>query len=313
MSDEVQDALLENKISERHARSLLKLKNKQDQNNMLDRIIDERLTVRKLDDEIEKMIEEKGEDSMNNNEFNNMPQFQSFASEPVETPVPQFNVSPSVPAEPVVAPAQPSAPVAPSVPQFDIFANATENQNNFKVEESVQTPVANPYGDNMFEPVGTIEPTPAPAAPQFDIFANAQPAIEPAQPAAPVAEPVAPQFDMFQPSAQPSAPVVEPEQPQEVAAPQSLDSFTTAPVQENSFAQPSAQPTEPIIITDYNKQYDPVMPAPAVEATPQASFKEVIAAIRECADKIESYGYKVDVDEFDLTNIYQAIFKIEKM
>ncbi len=55
------------------------------------------------------------------------------------------------------------------------------------------------------------------------------------------------------------------------------------------------------------------MPQQPVQAAPQVNFKEVIAAIRECADKIESYGYKIDVDEFDLTNIYQAIFKIEKM
>ena len=92
LSDDVQDALLENQISERHARSLLKLKNKEDQNKMLDRIIEERLTVRKLDDEIDKMLKEKGEDNMNNNEFNNMPQFQNFESAPVETPVPQFNI-----------------------------------------------------------------------------------------------------------------------------------------------------------------------------------------------------------------------------
>ena len=83
-------------------------------------------------------------------------------------------------------------------------------------------------------------------------------------------------------------------------------------VQENTFVQPEVKP-EPIIITDYNKQYDPVMPAQEIDMAPHASFKDVIAAIRECADKIESYGYKIDVDEFDLTNIYQAIFKIEKM
>lgn len=351
LSDEVQDALLENKISERHARSLLKLKSKQDQNSMLDKIIEERLTVRKLDDEIEKMIKEKGEDSMNNNEFNNMPQFQSFASAPVETPVPQFNVTSSVPEVQPVAPVAPAAPVAP---QIDIFANATANQNSLQVEEPVQTPVSNPYGDNMFEPVGTIEPTPAPSVPQFDIFANAQPTIEPVQPAAPTSQfdifanaqptiepavepapasiepqidtfqvapqpvieqpvvqpaaPVEPQIDLFQAAPQP---VVQPVQP-EATNVQSLDSFTTAPVQENSFTQP-APSTEPIIITDYNKQYDPVMPVQESPVAPQASFKEVIAAIRECANKIESYGYKIDVDEFDLTNIYQAIFKIEKM
>ena len=76
LNDEVQEALMENKISERHARSLLKLKDN-DQVLMLNRIINERLTVRKTDEEIAKLLEnnsdsdsqkeiEKGENTMNN-------------------------------------------------------------------------------------------------------------------------------------------------------------------------------------------------------------------------------------------------------
>ena len=61
LDEEVQEALLEGKISERHARSLLRLDVK-NQIIMLNRIIDERLTVRKADEEIDKMIgSEQGE------------------------------------------------------------------------------------------------------------------------------------------------------------------------------------------------------------------------------------------------------------
>lgn len=79
LNDEVQEALMENKISERHARSLLKLNNEQ-QVMMLNRIISERMTVRKTDEEIEKLLnnniseekqqleEMKGENNMNNND-----------------------------------------------------------------------------------------------------------------------------------------------------------------------------------------------------------------------------------------------------
>lgn len=56
LSEVVQEALLNNKISERHARSLLKL-NETEQKNMLQRIIDERLTVRRTDEEITKILE----------------------------------------------------------------------------------------------------------------------------------------------------------------------------------------------------------------------------------------------------------------
>ena len=59
LDDEVQEALLENKISERHARSLLRLSDKADQVMMLHRIINERLTVKMTDNEIAKLKEEK--------------------------------------------------------------------------------------------------------------------------------------------------------------------------------------------------------------------------------------------------------------
>ena len=56
LSDEVQEALLENKISERHARSLLRIKDKKLQNALLNKIITERMTVRKTDEEIINML-----------------------------------------------------------------------------------------------------------------------------------------------------------------------------------------------------------------------------------------------------------------
>ena len=59
LDDEVQEALLENKISERHARSLLRLSDKADQVKMLHRIINARLTVKVTDNEIAKLKEEK--------------------------------------------------------------------------------------------------------------------------------------------------------------------------------------------------------------------------------------------------------------
>jgi len=70
LCEEVQDALLTEKISERHARSLLVLEDFNDQKKMLDRIIKERLTVKQLDIEIKKMTnngtsEETGDEMIN--------------------------------------------------------------------------------------------------------------------------------------------------------------------------------------------------------------------------------------------------------
>lgn len=59
LPDEVQDALLKEQISERHARSLLNISNKNDQIKMLDKIISTRMTVKELDKEI-KMLSGTG-------------------------------------------------------------------------------------------------------------------------------------------------------------------------------------------------------------------------------------------------------------
>ncbi len=52
LDDKVQTALLNGEISERHARSLLNLPDKEKQQQMVDKIIQNRMTVRQLDEEI---------------------------------------------------------------------------------------------------------------------------------------------------------------------------------------------------------------------------------------------------------------------
>ena len=56
LTEEVQEALMSEKISERHARSLLQLDNA-NQITMLNKIIEKRLTVRQLDVEIKNLLE----------------------------------------------------------------------------------------------------------------------------------------------------------------------------------------------------------------------------------------------------------------
>ena len=63
LDDEVQSYLLNNRISERHARSLLRIPDKEKQVQMLHRIVEERLTVKQTDREIEKLKEEMNIDN----------------------------------------------------------------------------------------------------------------------------------------------------------------------------------------------------------------------------------------------------------
>ncbi len=57
LSNEAQQAVLDNKISERHARSLLRLKDHDMQNDTLNKIIEKRMTVRETDKYIKDLID----------------------------------------------------------------------------------------------------------------------------------------------------------------------------------------------------------------------------------------------------------------
>ena len=68
---------------------------------------------------------------------------------------------------------------------------------------------------------------------------------------------------------------------------------------------------EPIIVNDYNDQYDPIMPK-TQNQKPTIDFKTIISLIRKCSQAIENSGYKIETEEYNLDNLYQVVFKIEK-
>lgn len=89
---EAQDALMNEKISERHARSLLTVTDPKVQVDLLNRVINERLTVRQLDDEIKKLNREIVFEPMENPTVSDVqdvqeqaPIFNEEQSNPVET------------------------------------------------------------------------------------------------------------------------------------------------------------------------------------------------------------------------------------
>ena len=65
LTSEAQDALMNDKISERHARSLLSVSDPEKQKALLNKVISERLTVRQLDDEIKKESNPSSESTLN--------------------------------------------------------------------------------------------------------------------------------------------------------------------------------------------------------------------------------------------------------
>lgn len=73
LPEEVQNALLKEQISERHARALLNLSDKDAQVEMLHRIIKEKMTVRKVEDEIKgKNMQNETNNMANNNDLSTL-------------------------------------------------------------------------------------------------------------------------------------------------------------------------------------------------------------------------------------------------
>ena len=455
LSDEVQEALLENKISERHARSLLRLSSEEEQNKMLNRIIDERLTVRKTDEEIEKIknglenIEEIKEEKEENNMDNNINIASTTTPNDITTQS-SFSFFGNTPNQSESSSVEmPTFDVGNNQSQgFDMFTNSTpsinisdvslnstpepvQSQNTFGFNSQFTTPgtQANPFSMNP-EPVQNIntlpeqpvqsidpqinpnpfginpqpiqEPEPAQSIntlpeqpvqsvePQMNpnpFGINPQPIQEPAQsistlPEQPV-QSVEPQINpnpfgidpqptqtsepvqnISSTSIETQAPSIEipsfdltnnqptQTQPQSqndeiqfdsngmiVTNPQPTQVPVTSPIidqtqtsQSSSVQSPTPDATqipnmpetpnntqpeqvkvpEPIIVTDYSKQYDPIMPNQQSAVQQKVPLREVINAIRECSQKIEQFGYKIDLEEYDLENIYQVTFKVEK-
>ena len=152
LDDEVQQALLDEKISERHARTLLSLPDKAAQREWLHRIINERLTVRQLDLEIKKYKESQGMD-MNDTVSEEVPLVEQPSLESIKEnaiDLNEFNRFGDTPA----ATAQNSVP------------NNTQNsftpvQNNFEPVQNNFEPVQNNFDNNSF--------TTATKIPEFNI------------------------------------------------------------------------------------------------------------------------------------------------
>ncbi len=378
LCDEVQEALLEEKISERHARSLLKLKETEKQKSMLKRIIEERLTVRKTEEEIEKMntfITNPIDDVTTNNDNPTMnsqnpsgqteskpldmqsllmsetqkqaaavdaamaqPVVQpqpSVMSEPVSVSQPSVNptpvettqsplpavdlVSSGMPSTPIVetptiaspsmiAPDSPSTTPMPmfTVPQIDpqnSQPSTVAEEKPFNMADLLATPAQRSTTETSSTPfvaptsVGSTQTisTPAAPAPQSSSF-GAQ-----TIPATPILEQTLP--TSFMPD-----PVRAEDNNSEGDTVVAISSTPSTPNESRSEEKVDIQP---IIITDYNKQYDPVLPASA-QPVEKVDFKQIINLIRELNNTIEKCGYTIETEEYDLEKEYQVVFKINK-
>lgn len=280
LDDEVQEALLENKISERHARSLLRIKENSKQKEMLKRIIDERLTVRRTDEEINKMLENGN--IINENPINITPAAPTpapVAPQPVAPVVDAAPVNPAPISEVVETPVSVEPTQTTSIFGFTnnneiINTNPTGNANASSVitsQEAVSAPVIAATEMNIDQIQNTAAPVfeDKPLASMEDLLKPSTPATNGLPPVEPVAPAAAPEIeeekpeDMLKPGKFFDFPAVDapsagPTTPMESGNGFTFNNFVDAPV---SQAAPS-MPETPASI-DALLGSNPVAPAPA--------------------------------------------------
>ena len=280
LSQEVQDALLGNKISERHARSLLAITDQNIQVQMLRRIISERLTVRQTDEEISKLLGRPINNSTPVEEKNNI----------YDTP--NTNDSPTfeVPAT------QPNTDINSNVTNTSTFENASLNDNIF----NVNTDEIKSHSEDIIK-------TPEPA--NIDMLLKKENEIEDQRQFDPVpskkidleaTEANVNMGDIVDESKVPFNPFIEPEKPEV------MDFFTP-----NINQQPETTSSNSII-NEFREMKAENNIIENSQPSTNNNFSTAINASRETINKLRDLGLNVESEEFDFEDMYQIIIKIKK-
>lgn len=154
LDETVQDAILNNKISERHARSLLKIKDLEEQKKMLNRIITERLTVRQLEEEIKKMNIEENNSSPVTENFTEQILTEPTNQDKIEEVMtnPQVEEKPSIEVNSTNSSEPPKKTNPLKKPFGSLFSNPSQVPNkffNFLEDEAVNMSTAETDEDDI--------------------------------------------------------------------------------------------------------------------------------------------------------------------
>jgi len=295
LPDEIQDALLKEQISERHARTLLNISDPTEQKNMLKKVISNKMTVRALEEEISKMNPPKAE-----------------PSEPIAIPevspdgiLSRNNLINEVP----ITPTSVDLPTSESEkygevkivpPMNDQSENKFINYGEIDKEE-VEEPKDTYFNKVEVQPVNvsTIKEnamdikakTSEPAA-DLDSLLNIQ-NVRPAQGASFVTK----AKDQY---LTPAEAIVKGEQHEE----EQKDYFKIPNMGATGVSLDS-NPAASAPVSILN------IPAPVQEKTTY-TIDDVTNKIREVVKDLESHGVKVTFDEMNFDTAYQVIIKVDK-
>ena len=318
LCEEVQNALLNEQISERHARSLLAIENPDDQKKLLDKIISERLTVSKLDglikriksgETIDGVINSKpGNEVMNVNseqsQMMNQNAILNGAVPPQDTSVETF-----VPNNPV----EPMNNQTPMQMQYNQpMQNAYNPFTQGQMAGNVNMPNNMDYNNqmNMQQP-GMVQNF-GQDNQNMGMMNNQMPMMD---------------NNMMNPGYNPYMPNQGMQYPQNNLLYSQPTDFSTPqgqmpgnmdfdPTVQNPAGNMGMQPTEPSVET-FNMFGDVIDPNSIKEAETEEPKKELnvgdqINYVREVIENIKTNGFEVDSEEFDLEDFYQITIKIQK-
>ena len=296
LDEEVQQALLNNQISERHARSLLVLSNPEDQKKWLQKIIAERLTVRQLDDALKSQTSDNS--SNNEDDDTDIPLVRSLDIEAIRkeaTELPKINEDSDIAKKlqeierermfnPEVIPVEQATNESKGN-----FFNFLENEKvNMNMEEiNLQAPAINLDMPKINENFNKPEPMPEMVMPKVeDNPIKNEPVIN---------------IDVTEPKQELTS--------NEEAALNFNSNFGTNPV---------IDPKPEINLNDDN--FDPVNlidtldPAyhNKVEEKMGIDLKTAINEIRDAKDTLSMKGFNISLEETDLNDCYQFTIKIKK-
>lgn len=297
LDEEVQTALLNSQISERHARSLIGLDHSR-QKELLHKVINEKLTVRQLDEEI---ISNATGQTLGNNQIQ-MPRPQNLS----EGRIPMdMNQNPVV-QNPIFA-----SPISENNEQAreTNLSNNNITKEQINIENSVEIPQMNQVNQNINElnipNTNNIE--------SQETFNNENHQNNMAQDPSPQLDPVmqnkepelpknnifdklrvqnveqTQQPDPVMPNEEPKLPNLEPQNTQSVSNIEQAPSIINQPTVVQSEKQPETQ--------NFNNIYD---------------LRFAINNFRQAIQNTEKFGFKIKAEEYDSEDKYQIVIEIEK-
>jgi ParB family chromosome partitioning protein len=322
LDPEVQDALLNEKISERHARALLTLEDKEEQRKWLKKILDERLTVRQLDMELKKLRDgDTDEEDINIPLVNINPDIDNILNnaEDINTVRDTHDVaSMLIPEnEPINTVAQPEPidnldteltkePTTTTIPNK--FFNFLEDEKaNMDLEESDE--IFNTFIPNEEEPIKNVE-----LLDDLDNIENTnlQNSIdsEKIEEKVPEEDSISSLQSMFFSNVSNNTNSTTDSIEEDIPLNPVLEEQIETPSEEvpNSLEKPDELIIDPMdsvikLEPDYEEK---------VEETAGIDLKTAISKIRETIDELTKKGFIIDVDEADLDNLYNITIKINK-